>query len=236
MKATSWEVMALTYIRRRFVLLLGIEASAARRKVMITTIVGRSERKVAELTFHGSERPFSEKEAISMKSLIRWDPLRAMRAWDPFEELRTMQREMDRVFDRFMGTERGSETEHVGLWMPSIESFTKEGKLFIKAELPGVDPKDLDVSITDRELVIRGERNAEKDEKGKEYSYREISYGSFERRFLIPEGAKTDDLKAKFADGILEISVPVPGVPKAKKIEVETKATKQIEAEVKKAA
>jgi HSP20 family protein len=159
-----------------------------------------------------------------------------MRAWDPFEELRTMQREMDRLFDRFTGTERGREIERFGLWMPSIESFTKEGKLFIKAELPGIDPKDLDVSVTERELVIRGERKAEKDEKGKEYSYREISYGSFERRFLIPEGAKTDDLKAKFVDGILEITVPVPEVPKAKKIEVETKPAKQIGEEVKKAA
>lgn len=171
-----------------------------------------------------------------MKSLIRWDPFRAVRAWDPFEELRTMQKEMDRLFDRFIGTERTGEVERYGLWMPSIESYTKDGKLFIKAELPGVDPKDLDVSVTDRELVIKGERKAEKDEKGKEYCYREISYGSFERRFLVPEGAKTDDLKARFDDGILEITLPVPEVPKAKKIEVETKATKQIVAEVKKAA
>lgn len=171
-----------------------------------------------------------------MKGLMRWDPLRVMRAWDPFEELKTMQREMDRLFDRLVGTERAGETERIGLWMPSIESYTKQGKLFIKAELPGVDPKGLDVSITDRELVIKGERKTEKDEKGKEYSYREISYGSFERHFLIPEGAKTDDLKAEFADGILEITVPVPEVPKAKKIEVETRAPKRIEAEVKKAA
>ena len=171
-----------------------------------------------------------------MKSLIRWDPLRAIRTWDPFEELRTMQREMDRLFDRFSGAERPGEAGHFGLWMPSIESYTKDGKLIIKAELPGVDPKDLDVSVTDRELVIKGERKAEKDEKGKEYTYREISYGSFERRYLIPDGAKTDELKAKFVDGILEISVPVPEVPKAKKIEVETKGTKQIEGEVKKAA
>jgi HSP20 family protein len=81
-----------------------------------------------------------------------------------------MQREMDRLFDRFSGAERRGETEHFGLWMPSIESYTKDGKLIIKAELPGVDPKDLDVSVTDRELVIKGERKAEKDEKGKEYT------------------------------------------------------------------
>jgi HSP20 family protein len=161
-----------------------------------------------------------------------------MRAWNPFDEMRTMQRDMDRLFDRLLGTERWGEVGRLGLWMPSIESYMKEGKLFIKAELPGVDPKDLDVTIDDRELVIKGERKAEKDEKEKDYTFREISYGSFERRFVIPEGVKTEDLKAAFANGILEISVPVPEVPKAKKIEIKTEEPKKISAEttVKKAA
>ena len=171
-----------------------------------------------------------------MKNLLRLAPFRAMSTWDPFNELRTMQSEMDRMFNRFLGTERGWEGERIGLWMPSMESYTKDGKLFIKAELPGVDAKDLDLTITGRELVIKGERKAEKDEKEKDYSYREISYGSFDRRFLLPEGVKTEELKAKFNNGILEITVPVPSVPKAKKIEIETKEPKQIEAEAKKAA
>jgi len=166
-----------------------------------------------------------------MKSLIRWDPFKAMRAWDPFDEMRTMQRDMDRLFDRFLGSERTGEVGRLGLWMPSIESYAKEGKLFIKVELPGVDPNDLDVSITDRELVIKGERKAEKDETEKDYTYREISYGSFERRFVIPEGVKTDDLKAAFTNGILEISVPIPEVPKAKKIEIKTEEPKKLAAE-----
>jgi HSP20 family protein len=173
-----------------------------------------------------------------MKSIIRWDPFRAMRAWDPFDEMRTMQRDMDRLFNRFLGTERAGEIGRLGLWMPSIESYKKEGKLVIKADLPGVDPKDLEVTIDERELVIRGERKAEKDEKEKDYTYREISYGTFERRFVIPEGVKTDDLKAAFANGILEISVPIPEVPKAKKIEIKTEEPKKLAAEtaVKKAA
>jgi HSP20 family protein len=171
-----------------------------------------------------------------MKSLLRLDPFRAMRTWDPFNELRTMQSDMDRLFNRFLGTERAWEGEHLDLWLPSLESYTKEGKLFIKAELPGIDAKDLDVSITERELVIKGERKAEKDEKEKDYTCREISYGSFERRFLLPEGVKSEELKAKFTNGVLEITVPVPAVTKAKKIEIETKEPKQIETEVKKAA
>jgi HSP20 family protein len=152
--------------------------------------------------------------------------------------MRIMQRDMERLFDRLVGTDKGGEVGHLGLWMPSIESYTKDGKLFIKAELPGVEPKDLDVTIDDRELVIKGERKAEKDEKEKDYTYREISYGSFERRFMIPEGVRTDDLKAAFTNGIIEISVPIPEVAKAKKIEIKTEEPKKLNAEttVKKAA
>lgn len=173
-----------------------------------------------------------------MKSLMRWDPFRVMRSWDPFDEFRTMQREMDRLFDRFLGSEKAGPEFGVAHLMPSVESFIKEGKLFIKAELPGIDPKDLVVTVSERELLIKGERKTEKDEKEKEYTYREISYGSFERRFVLPEGARSDDLKANYANGILEITVPVPEVVKAKKVIIETKGAKQIDAapEVKKAA
>jgi HSP20 family protein len=171
-----------------------------------------------------------------MKSLTRWDPFRTMRRWDPFDELRSMRHEMDRLFQRFMGS--GAETEHTSLLMPSVESYTKDNKLIFKAELPGVDSKDLDVSVTDRELVIRGERKAEKDTKEESYTYHEINYGSFERRFILPEGVKTEGLKAKFSNGILEITIPAPEVVKARKIEIEAakEEKKQIGAEAKKAA
>jgi len=171
-----------------------------------------------------------------MKSLTRWDPFRLMRRWDPFDELRVMQHDMDRLFERFLGRE--IPTEERGLWMPSVESYTKEGKLVFKAELPGVDQKDLDISVTDRELVIKGERKAEKDTKEENYVYREISYGSFERRFVLPEGVKTDELKAKFANGILEITVPVPVITMARKIKIEApkEEKKVMETEAKKAA
>jgi len=171
-----------------------------------------------------------------MKGLMRWDPFRSMKQWDPFEEMRSMQHEMDRLFDRFLGT--GVASDRTMLWMPSVESYTKDNQLVFKAELPGVDPKDLDVSITDRELVIKGERKAEKGAKEETYLYREISYGSFERRFVLPEGVKSDELKAKFINGILEITVPAPAMIKARKIEIETpkEEKKLIETEAKKAA
>lgn len=170
-----------------------------------------------------------------MKSLIRWDPLR-LKQWDPFGDLRLMQLDMDKLFDRFLGEVPGERTT---LWMPSVESYTtKDGQLVFKTELPGVDPKDLDVSISERELVIKGERKSEKGTKEENYAFREISYGSFERRFVLPEGVKTDELKAKFANGILDITMPAPAVVKSRKIEIETpkEEKKQIESELKRAA
>jgi HSP20 family protein len=143
---------------------------------------------------------------------------------------------MDRLFERVLGVEVPS--ERAMLWMPSVESFTKDNQLVFKAELPGVDPKDLDVSIVDRELIIKGERKAEKGAKEEDFIYREINYGSFERHFVLPEGVKTEDLKAKFSNGILEITVPAPAIAKARKIEIEApkEEKKLIETEAKKAA
>ena len=171
-----------------------------------------------------------------MKSLTRWDPFGVMKRWDPFEETRLMQHEMYKLFDRFFGAELPA--EYKGGWMPSVEFYTKDGKFVFRAELPGVDARDLDVSITDRELVIKGERKHEKDAKEENYVYREISYGSFERHFVLPEGVKTEELKAKFANGFLEITVPAPKVSKGRKIEIETskEEKKQIEGEARKAA
>ncbi len=167
-----------------------------------------------------------------MKSLTRWDPFRALGRWDPFEELRTMQHEMDKMFNRFFGR------EEVQPWTPSMECYTKDNLLVFRAELPGMDPKDLDISVTERELIIKGERKAEKGTKEEDYVYKEINYGSFERHFVLPEGAKTDDLKAKYANGILEITVPAPAISKGRKIEIEApkEEKKMIGAEAKKAA
>jgi HSP20 family protein len=171
-----------------------------------------------------------------MKSLTRWDPFRMMTRWDPFVELRSLQHEMDGLFNRFLGVDLP--TERRTLWMPSVESYTKDGKLVFRAELPGIDVKDLDVSIVDRDLVIKGTRKAERGGKEENYTYREIDYGSFERRFVLPEGAKTDELKAKFTNGILEITMPAPAIAEAKKIEIEApkEEKKVIETEAKKAA
>ncbi len=173
-----------------------------------------------------------------MKGIIKWDPFRAMRRWDPFSELREMQHDMDRLFERFLGRDIGTAEGGTGAWMPSVESYAKGNDLVLKCELPGVDPKDVDVSVDEntRQLIIKGERKTEKGTKEEDYIYRELSYGSFERRFTLPEGVKTDQLKAKFTNGILELTMPGAAVSKPKKIEIETPKVIEGETADKKAA
>jgi len=154
-----------------------------------------------------------------MKSIIRWDPFRTMTLWDPFEEISTVQRNLDALLERLETGEVPSEVE--ADWTPAVENYTKDGKLVFKAELPGVKPEDVDVHISDRELVIKGERKDEKESKEEDCLCSEISYGSFERRFILPEGVKTEELKATFSNGILEVMVPAPALAQTRKIEIE---------------
>jgi HSP20 family protein len=120
-----------------------------------------------------------------------------MRKMDPFEELREMQLDMDRIFDRFLGRDISLAERRSYAWMPRVETFTKDNNMVFRCELPGIDPKDLEVTVTDRGLTIKGERKTEKGTKDEDYIHREIAYGAFERHFELPEGVKTDQLKAK---------------------------------------
>lgn len=157
--------------------------------------------------------------------LTKRDPYAVSGAWDPFREMRRMQYDMDRLFGQLMGEEMPAPETDFGEWTPAVESFRKGDSLVIKCQLPGVDPKDMDVTYDENtgQLTIKGERKAEKETREEEYLYRELEYGTFERRFTLPESVKTDQLKAKFDKGILEITVPAPALPKAKKIAIEFK-------------
>ena len=138
-----------------------------------------------------------------------------------------MQYDIERIFDQFLGRDISSAEKRSHAWMPRVENFTKDNNMVFRCELPGIDPKDLEVTVTDRGLTIKGERKTEKGTKEEDYLYREIAYGAFERHFELPEGVKTDQLKAKFANGILEVTVPAPAIAKARKIEIEAKAEEE---------
>ena len=109
-------------------------------------------------------------------------------------------------------------------WLPSMESYTKDGKLELRVDLPGVDPKDVEISLEATQLVIRGERKSEREEKN---GYREVRYGKFERRFTVPKGIDAEKAEARYDNGVLALTLPLPDAPKPKRIAVATSAAEE---------
>ena len=91
-------------------------------------------------------------------------------------------------------------------FFPAVESFQKNGTLFVKAELPGVEPSDLEVTLTGDRLTISGEKKHSSEKEEKDFYVREVSHGRFERTFRIPEGVASEDVKASFQNGVLDIT------------------------------
>jgi len=119
--------------------------------------------------------------------------------------MRRFSKEMDRTFGRFFTREEGE-----SFWSPAIEVTQGEGQLNVHADLPGLKPEDVRVEVTDDQLIIQGERKYEQEEKKKGFYRSERRYGQFYRTIPLPEGANTEQAKAHFANGVLEVGLPVP--------------------------
>ena len=135
---------------------------------------------------------------------------------DPFALLRELTSDLERSFDRpFGGTFRWPSLRRVAFqdssdWSPQIDVFERDNRLVTKVDLPGLTKEDVKVEVTDGHLAISGERKSETEEKKGNVYRCERSYGSFYRAVPLPEGAKVADVKATFAEGVLEVSVPLP--------------------------
>lgn len=138
----------------------------------------------------------------------------------PFSLLR---QEMNTLFDNFF---RGFELEpfkgHLGAFSPSIDVKESDKDISVTAELPGLDDKDIDVSLSRDSLTIRGEKKEEKEEKGKDYYRMERSFGSFSRTIALPAEIDVNKVKAEFKKGLLTVTLPKTekAVKEKKKISV----------------
>jgi HSP20 family protein len=135
---------------------------------------------------------------------------------DAFGLLRQMTSELDRVFDdwpsfRWPSFERASAEPMV--WSPRIDVFERDNRLVTKVDLPGVKKEDVSVEVTDGHLALSGERKRETEEKKDNFYRTEREYGSFYRAVPLPEGVRLEEVKATFADGVLEVSMPLPARP-----------------------
>ncbi len=150
--------------------------------------------------------------------------MRALTPWRPARALTTLRDEFDDLFSRFFGTEGGESRNPVSseLFMPAIDTGVRDGKLVVTADLPGIDPKAVDVSVHGNRLTIQGERKAEREENEAGHSYREVRYGRFERSVQLPGPIDPDSVTASYRDGVLEISMTAPAGSQPTRIPVTT--------------
>lgn len=132
----------------------------------------------------------------------------AIKRWDPFGEVLSLQREMDRLFGRLGFGRVTDDTATPVAWMPRIDVKTNGDDMVVYAELPGMDKDDIDIEVTDGVLAIRGERKAESEKSDDGWLIRERSFGSFERALTLPEGVDPDKITADYNDGVLEVHIP----------------------------
>lgn len=133
--------------------------------------------------------------------------------WDPFRELEELQERVNRLFQE--RTSRGG----ARAWAPVVDVYEDENSIVVRAELPGMKREDIDIEITHDSLTISGERKFDADEK-QNFLRVERPYGAFSRSFAINVPVNTEDVKASYKDGILEISIPKSEETKPKKVQV----------------
>jgi len=143
-----------------------------------------------------------------------WRPRLA--AWSPMREIARIEKEMEEMFGRLPSWwgDRGRG------WAPAVDMIDDKDEIVLRADLPGLDEKDIEVTVQDGTLVIRGERKEEKEEKKENYYYAERSYGAFARTLMLPSGVDADKVKATFSKGVLEVRLPKAKEARGKKIEV----------------
>ena len=144
-----------------------------------------------------------------------------MRALAPWRGMDVLRQEMERVFDRFFEP-RWDEFEAVGAWAPKLDVSETKDAYMVKAEIPGVDQKDLSVSLQNQILTIKGEKHKEKEEKDEKYHRVERSWGEFTRAIALPGAADTEKVNATFKEGVLTITLPK--TPAAKGTTIPVKA------------
>ena len=144
--------------------------------------------------------------------------------WSPFTPMFQLRRDIDDLFGRVFGQMSGDQGS-VGsaewpTWTPAVEGSEDKGHYLIRAALPGVDPKNVEVSMADDRLIIKGERKRETDVKPDAYFARELPYGPFERAFSLPEGIDASKISARFVHGMLEVTVPKPASEAPRKVAI----------------
>ena len=140
--------------------------------------------------------------------------------WDPFQDLLSIQDEMNQVFGRVLGQpgQRGEQTARA--WAPALDISERKDAYVVAVELPGVEPNDVDVTLEEGMLTISGERRFTSETHEQQYHRVERRYGQFRRSITLPSQVEADAIQASFENGVLEVVVPKAEAAKPKKIEI----------------
>ena len=144
--------------------------------------------------------------------------MRTLTRWEPFRGANSLQDQVNRLFSDVF--ERQGEESSLTAWAPSVDIYETEHELVVKADLPEVDPKDLDIRVENNILTIRGERKFEKNVNEENYLRVERSYGSFARSFTLASTVNSEAIKADYQNGVLTLSIPKREEAKPKQIKV----------------
>src|SRR5437588_3388597 len=144
--------------------------------------------------------------------------MRTMNRWEPSRGATTLQEQLNRVLGDML--ERAGDESNLTPWAPAVDIFETEHQLVVKADLPDVNPQDLDIRVENNILTIRGERKFENEVNEENYLRVERSYGSFSRSFSLANSVKSDAIKADYQNGVLTLSIPKREEAKPKQIKV----------------
>ena len=144
--------------------------------------------------------------------------MRTLARWEPYRGVTTLQDQINRLFNDVF-TRKGEESS-LTAWAPSVDIYETEHELVVKADLPEVDPKDLDIRVENNILTIRGERKFEKKVNEENYLRVERAYGSFARSFTLANTVNSEAIKADYQNGVLTLSIPKREEAKPKQIKV----------------
>lgn len=139
--------------------------------------------------------------------------------WKPFGGLTPFRREIDDLLERFLG-ERAPIESREG-WVPALDVLETKNAVVVNVEIPGMETKDIDISLSGDLLIIKGEKKQEKEEKDENYYRVERSYGSFSRSIRVSVDVKSDEIQANYKNGTLKITLPKKEEIKPKTIKVD---------------
>jgi len=151
--------------------------------------------------------------------------------WDPFDAFLVAQDDLNKLFRRsWLGEEpQGSSLGQVGTWAPAVDIYETGDSFVVEAELPGLDPADIEVSVDDGILNLKGERKIEKEVKEENYHRVERAYGMFQRAVRLPADVDPDAIRAGYDNGVLKVSVPKTEPKKPKSIPIDISGKKEKE-------